>query len=153
MIGKTLVLGLLLAVPAAVSGQTPLTDLKVTRAVASLNGVFSPRGFFNITVRLYQLAGVQSAKFDLKKSRITLDFQPGVTVSSRDIRQVMVAAGYKPGPVDIQLLSPPGRYRNRPRLGKDQTSAIEKWLRPMGSIELLGEICVLKFYFSRLRLA
>lgn len=106
MIGKTLVLGLLLAVPAAVSGQTPLTDLKVTRAVASLNGVFSPRGFFNITVRLYQLAGVQSAKFDLKKSRITLDFQPGVTVSSRDIRQVMVAAGYKPGPVDIQLLSP-----------------------------------------------
>jgi copper chaperone CopZ len=106
MICKNLVLGLLLTVPPAIGGQTPLTDVKITRAVASLNGVFSPRGFFNITVRLYQLAGVQSAKFDLKKSRITLDFQPGVTVSSQDIRQVMVDAGYKPGPVDIQLLSP-----------------------------------------------
>lgn len=106
MIGKNLVLGLLLMAPATMRGQTPLAEVKVTRAVASLNGVFSPRGFFNITVRLYQLAGVESAKYDLKKSRITLDFRPGVTVTPQDIRQVMVDAGYKPGPVDIQLLSP-----------------------------------------------
>ena len=105
MICKNLVLGLLLTVPPAIGGQTPLTAVKITRAVASLNGVFSPRGFFNITVRLYQLAGVQSAKFDLKKSRITLDFQPGVTVSSQDIRQVMVDAGYKPGPEFKRLLA------------------------------------------------
>ncbi len=71
-----------------------------------MNGVFSPRGFFNITVRLYQLNGVEAAKFDLKKSRITLDFKPGVTVTSPEIQQVMIGAGYKPGPVQIQLLAP-----------------------------------------------
>jgi copper chaperone CopZ len=79
---------------------------KVMRAVASLNGVFSPRGFFNITVRLYQLPGVDSAKFDLKKSRITLDFKPGVTVTAEDIQGVMKSAGYKPGPVQITQLDP-----------------------------------------------
>ncbi len=83
-------------------GQDPP---KVTRAVATLNGVFSPRGFFNITVRLYRLPGVDWAKFDLKKSRITLDFEPGVTVTPQEIRDVMTGAGYKPGPVRIQLLA------------------------------------------------
>ncbi len=82
------------------------SDLKITRATAILNGVFSPRGFFNITVRLYQLTGVEAAKFDLKKSQITLDFKPGVTVTPQDIQQVMVGAGYKPGPVQIRLLEP-----------------------------------------------
>lgn len=78
---------------------------EITRAVAILNGVFSPRGFFNITVRLYQLAGVEAAKFDLKKSQITVDFQPGITVTPEQIQQVMIGAGYKPGPVKIQLLA------------------------------------------------
>ncbi|MDQ6664092.1 MAG: hypothetical protein M3Z23_06840 [Acidobacteriota bacterium] len=77
----------------------------ITRAVATLNGVFSPRGFFNITVRLYQLPGVDWAKFDLKKSRITLDFKPGVTVTPQEIRDVMTGAGYKPGPVQILSLA------------------------------------------------
>jgi len=77
-----------------------------TRAVAILNGVFSPRGFFNITVRLNQLSGLEWAKFDLKKSRITLDFQPGITVTEKEIRNVMVSAGYKPGPVTIEALAP-----------------------------------------------
>lgn len=76
----------------------------VTRAVATLNGVFSPRGFFNLTVRLYQVEGVEWAKFDLKKSRITIDFKPGVRVTTDEIRQVMASAGYKPGPVVIQLI-------------------------------------------------
>lgn len=85
--------------------QDASLQAKVTRAVATLNGVFSPRGFFNITVRLYQLPGVEWAKFDLKKSRITLDFKPGVTVTPKEIQQVMVSAGYKPGPVRIEVLA------------------------------------------------
>lgn len=88
-----------------VYGQPPPADVKITRAIAILNGVFSPRGFFNITVRLYQLTGVEAAKFDLKKSQITLDFQPGVTATPEEIQQVMIGAGYKPGPVQIQLLA------------------------------------------------
>lgn len=106
MISKHFLFGLLLIAPIAMRGQSSSAEVKITRAVAILNGVFSPRGFFNITVRLYQLAGVQAAKFDLKKSQITLDFQPGVTVGQQDIQRVMVEAGYKPGPVQIQLLSP-----------------------------------------------
>jgi hypothetical protein len=87
-------------------GQPASASVKITRASAILNGVFSPRGFFNITVRLYQLNGVDAAKFDLKKSQITLDFTPGVTVTPEQIQQVMIGAGYKPGPVQIQLLEP-----------------------------------------------
>ncbi len=57
---------LLLAMMLALTG-TPQTDdsaLKptITRATALLNGVFSPRGFFNITVRLYQHPEVEWAK-------------------------------------------------------------------------------------------
>ncbi len=79
-------------------------DTTIMRAVAGLNGVFSPRGYFNITVRLYQLQGVEWAKYDMKKSRITLDFFPGVVVTEKQIQQVMTSAGYKPGPVDIRNL-------------------------------------------------
>ncbi len=85
--------------------QTPPAELKVTRVVAHLNGVFSPRGFFNITVRLYQLTGVEAAKYDLKKTQITVDFKPGVAVTPEQMRQVMVSAGYKPGPIEIDLLT------------------------------------------------
>ncbi len=74
------------------------------RAVASLNGVFSPRGYFNITVRLYQPQGVEWAKYDMKKARITRDFFPGVVVTEKQIQQVMSSAGYKPGPVAIRKL-------------------------------------------------
>jgi len=91
---------------AAVCAEVPSAGLKITRAVAALNGVFSPRGFFNITVRLYQLDGVDAAKYDLKKSQITLDFKPGITVTPERIQDVMAGAGYKPGPVHIQLLAP-----------------------------------------------
>ncbi|GEM_PF-6073663 len=87
---------------------------EVTRAVATLNGVFSPRGFFNITVRLYQLSGVEWAKFDLKKSQITLDFAPGVAVHPDEIQKVMVDAGYKPGPVRIQTLLPEDASKTGP---------------------------------------
>lgn len=91
----------------AVSQAAPRDTADITRATTTLNGVFSPRGFFNITVRLYRLPGVDAAKFDLKKSRITIDFKPGIAVNPHDIQQVMVQAGYKPGPVEIVEL-PPG---------------------------------------------
>ncbi len=94
----------LLLAAVAVNAQPP--SARVVRAIAHLNGVFSPRGFFNITVRLYSISGVDAAKFDLKKSQITLDFKPGVAVTEAEIQKVVVDAGYKPGPVQIQLLPP-----------------------------------------------
>lgn len=102
---RTPVLLLLAAVVLQPASSQSLADAtKITRAVAILNGVFSPRGFFNITVRLYQLPSIDAAKFDLKKSRITLDFKPGATTTEKEIQQVMVEAGYKPGPVRIEVL-------------------------------------------------
>lgn len=111
---RYLLLGVLLTAPNAIGGSAPLANANVTRAVAILNGVFSPRGFFNITVRLYQLPGLNSAKFDLKKSQITLDFAPGVQVTPNDIRQVMVDAGYRPGPVQLQILAPSAATESGP---------------------------------------
>jgi hypothetical protein len=78
-----------------------------TRAVAKLNGVFSPRGFFNIIVRLNRLDGAEWAKLDLKKSQITVDFAPGTEVTAESMQQVERQAGYKPGPVTIEPLTPP----------------------------------------------
>jgi copper chaperone CopZ len=85
----------------------------ITRATANLNGVTSPRGYFNITVRLYQLRGVEWAKYDLKKSTITLDFAPGVTVKTEEISGVMSSAGYKPGAVHIEQVEKPEQYQHR----------------------------------------
>lgn len=87
--------------------QDSATEPKITRATATLNGVFSNRGFFNITVSLYQLQGLEWAKFDLKQSRMTLDFKPGVTTTEKEIQDVMINAGYKPGAVIIKSLAPP----------------------------------------------
>jgi hypothetical protein len=99
---------LILAATGVITGahaQDPATEPKITRAIATLNGVFSNRGFFNITVRLYQLQGLEWAKFDLKQSRMTLDFKPGVTTTKKEIQDVMVSAGYKPGAVTIESLA------------------------------------------------
>lgn len=97
-------IGLFFLVATPVASQDQGSDQTVIRATAILNGVFSPRGFFNVMVRLYQLEGVNSAKLDLKKSQITLDFEPGVTVTPDAIHQVMIDAGYKPGPVKMESL-------------------------------------------------
>jgi copper chaperone CopZ len=86
---------------AGLRADTPM----ITRAVAGLNGVYSPRGFFNITVRLYRVPGVDWAKYDLKKSQITIDFEPGVTATQESIWRVMKEAGYKPGPVRIEHIA------------------------------------------------
>jgi hypothetical protein len=98
-----LILPVALLLAAAVDAQSPA--LQIMRATAHLNGVFSPRGFFNITVRLYSLTGLNAAKFDLKKSQITLDFKPGIEITQAQIQRVMVDAGYKPGPVRIESLA------------------------------------------------
>jgi copper chaperone CopZ len=97
-------IGLFIILTTSVRSQDHVSDQTVLRATAILNGVFSPRGFFNIMVRLYQLDGVAWAKLDLKKSQITLDFQPGVTATPEAIHQVMIDAGYKPGPVKMESL-------------------------------------------------
>ena len=103
---KRLLLIVLIAVGAS-SAET------ITRATAHLNGVTSPRGFFNITVRLYQLPGVAWAKYDLRSSMLTLDFEPGAGATPEQIQAVMKAAGYKPGAVQIGSVEKPDSYDHR----------------------------------------
>ena len=111
----------------------PVPEATIARAVATLNGVFSPRGFFNITVRLYQLEGVDWAKFDLKKSRITLDFKPGVTVTQDEIKNVMIGAGYRPGPVSISQIAPAEASRDAPGWTRIKhphaRNAVKRWFQ------------------------
>lgn len=76
----------------------------ITRVSATLNGVIAPRGFFNILVPLSKIQGATAAKLDLKISRITIDFAPGATVTQKEMRQVIVDAGYRPGPIAIVQL-------------------------------------------------
>ena len=80
----------------------------ITRVSATLNGVFSPRGFFNILVPLGKMQGVRAAKLDLKISRITIDFAGGNTVTEAEMRQIIVDAGYRPGPIAIVQLPEQG---------------------------------------------
>ncbi len=104
---RRLALALLLAALPAGASQT-------TRAVATLYGVFSPRGFFNILVRLRSVDGVEWAKLDLKKSLLTLDFAPGFTITEAQMRQVEREAGYRPGAVKIETLDTAQIARNGP---------------------------------------
>lgn len=102
------------------------------RVTAQLNGVFSPRGYFNIMVRVEKLRGVVRAKLDLKKSQMTLDFLPGVAVSPEEIRSVMVNAGYTPGPFKIENIPVSAPPDNRPGWIKikhpHSRSAFVRWL-------------------------
>ncbi len=75
------------------------------RVTAHLNGVFSPRGFFNILVGLYSLPTLKSAQFNLGQSSIVLDFPPNtVPITTKQIQNIEKAAGYRPGPVAIQWI-------------------------------------------------
>ncbi len=85
--------------------QTVSDKQKAIRAILKVQGVFSPRGFFNIEVRLYQLKGLKRYRFDLKDSLAILDFEPGVSISSSSLKNVMVMAGYQPGPVTIKEIT------------------------------------------------
>ena len=94
----------LLAIPSPLQAVDPTSSAEMSRVSATLNGVFSPRGFFNILVPLEKIEGVRATKLDLKKSLITIDFDPGISVTRAEMRQVMVDAGYRPGAVTIQHL-------------------------------------------------
>ena len=97
--------GSLLFLPfAAAAADISPESAQITRVSATLNGVFSPRGFFNILVPLGHIQGVRATKLDLKKSLITIDFDPGTPVTKAEMRQVMENAGYKPGPVAIEYI-------------------------------------------------
>ena len=97
--------GALLVLPfAAAAADIPPVSAQITRVSATLNGVFSPRGFFNILVPLGHIQGVRATKLDLKKSLITIDFDPGTPVTKAEMRQVMANAGYKPGPVAMEYI-------------------------------------------------
>ena len=76
-----------------------------TRAVAKLNGVYSPRGFFNIVVRLKCLDSAEWVKLDLKRAQITVDFEPGEEITKEDLARVQHEAGYRPGPVELFRVS------------------------------------------------
>jgi hypothetical protein len=83
----------------------------VTRAVAGVNGVNSPRGFFNISVNLYRLPAVEWVKFDLEKNLLTLDCAPGSRITEAElrdaIRSAMTLGGYKPGAVKVLTVEAP----------------------------------------------
>jgi copper chaperone CopZ len=90
--------------PVAAAVKAPPASARIVRVSALLNGVFSPRGFFNILVSLGEVQGVRATKLDLEQSLITIDFDPGQTVTPAQIHQIMINAGYKPGAVAIKQL-------------------------------------------------
>jgi len=98
-----------------------------------VHGVFSPRGFFNILVRLYKLNGLDRYKFDLRDSEMILDFFPGARVDPAEIKNLMIKAGYRPGPFKIEHL--PGGAASRDAAGwhsppgAESKSAIVRWLK------------------------
>ena len=98
----------------------------VLRATMGIRGVFSPRGFFNIEVRLDQLKGLNRYKFDLRDSLAILDFKPGVSVSSSTLQEVMIKAGYRPGPVQIEEL-PLSRLKDGGRGWMSPPKADSRW--------------------------
>lgn len=72
------------------------------RVTAHINGVFSPRGYFNLLVGLYSLPTLKSAQFNLGSSTIVLDFPPqSPTVTEEEIQHIEKLAGYRPGAVSI----------------------------------------------------
>jgi hypothetical protein len=90
-----------------------------TRVRVHILGIFSPRGIFNLVVRLYKLDGLERYKFDMPDALMILDFKPGVKVDPTAVRNVMVRAGYQPGPFTIDELPVSAFSPNEPG-----------WLRP-----------------------
>jgi hypothetical protein len=97
-------MGLVLLV-ALTAGRAAGEQVWRMRAVAKLSGVYSPRGFFNIVVRLECLDGAEWVKLDLKRAQITVDFELGEEVSKEDLARVQHEAGYRPWPVELFRVS------------------------------------------------
>ena len=113
---RILILALFLAI-CATSGATSVAAQNDSwqRVTAHLNGVFSPRGFFNILVGLYSLPTLKSAQFDLGLSSIVLDFPPNtVPITTDQIQNIEKTAGYRPGPVTIQWIPAQSFAENGP---------------------------------------
>jgi hypothetical protein len=89
---------------------TPATSTDASswqRVTAHINGVFSPRGYFNLLVGLYSLPTLQRAQFNLGSSNIVLDFPPGTPpITGHEIQQIEKRAGYRPGPVVVERIAP-----------------------------------------------
>ncbi len=86
----------------------------VTRAIAGVNGITSPRGFFNISVNIYRVPAVEWMKFDLEANRLTLDCKPGSTITEDELREAvrsaMTLGGFKPGPVKVERVEQPSEH-------------------------------------------
>jgi len=127
---------LLLAVSCAADSQTSRSsqDASWQRVTAHLNGVFSPRGFFNILVRLYSLPTLESAQFNLRQSSMVLDFPPGTPpITSDQIQRIERDAGYRPGQVEIQQIPARSFAENGPGWTKikhpQSKYAVIRWLK------------------------
>lgn len=89
---------------AAAAAPAPVADWQ--RVTAHINGVFSPRGFFNILVGLNSMQALKAAQFNLGQSTVVLDFPPNSPpISGEEIQHIEKIAGYRPGPVEIQHIS------------------------------------------------
>ncbi|MGC9200144.1 MAG: hypothetical protein ACP5E5_14625 [Acidobacteriaceae bacterium] len=104
------------------------------RVTAQLNGVFSPRGFFNILVRLYSLPSLESAQFNLRQSSLVMDFPPGAPpITSKQIQRIEKDAGYRPGNVEIQQMPVQKFAENGPgwiKIEHPQSKyAVVRWLK------------------------
>ena len=134
-IHRILVFLLLFSVSCAANSQTSGSqDACWQRVTAHLNGVFSPRGFFNILVRLYSLPTLESAQFNLRQSSIVLDFPPGTPgVTSNQIQLIEKDAGYRPGRVEIQQIPARSFAENGPGWTKikhpQSKYAVIRWLK------------------------
>lgn len=132
---RVLTLLLLLSVSCVADTQTSRSqDACWQRVTAHLNGVFSPRGFFNILVRLYSLPTLESAQFNLRQSSIILDFPPGTPPITRNqIQLIEKDAGYRPGQVEIQQIPVRSFAENGPGWTKikhpQSKYAVIRWLK------------------------
>jgi hypothetical protein len=76
------------------------------RVTAHINGVFSPRGYFNLLVGLYSLPTLHRAQFNLGAATIVMDFPPGSpTITAGMIHTIERRAGYRPGPISTQEIA------------------------------------------------
>lgn len=103
-----LLLASLLACANAGAASANATDVSSwQRVTAHINGVFSPRGYFNLLVGLYSLPALKRAQFNLGSSSIVMDFPPGTQpVTVGEIQQIEKRAGYRPGPVTVEQIAP-----------------------------------------------
>ncbi len=103
------------------------------RITAHINGVFSPRGFFNLLVGLYSLPSLRSAQFNLGRSSIVMDFPPNTPeITPEQIHRIEKSAGYRPGTVEVEHIAARNFAEKGPgwiRIKHPQSrNALRRWL-------------------------